>query len=563
MVYYISCIYPVFRFPKAFVSETVTSDNGYPSYRRRRPVEGGNQTETIHMSRSTVVDNRWIVPYSPILCKIFKAHINVEYCNSVKAIQYICKYINKGTDKTMFNVVNKGDEINRYRIGRYVNTNEAVWKILGFPIHERYPNVVQLTVHLENGQRVYFRPENVHNRLEVLKRTTLTAFFELCKSDNFAKTLFYHRVPTYYVWDVSSRSFKRRKIGKPVEGYQGIKSSETLSRVYTIHPKNMECYYVRLLLHNIKGPTCFQDLRTINGQILPDYFSACKMLGLLEDDSHWGQTLEEASACVSSSQLRSLFAVMLSICEIKEVNQLWDNHKNALSQDILYQYQKVNTDTQFNEQIYNEALILIEDQVLKINDLGLDFYKLPKPQRTHTILNMPNEYIYELSYDTAELQNVVELSETQLYPEQNDVYSTILGAVQCEKGGLFFIDAPGGTGKTFLLQLLLSKIRASKRIAIAVASSGIAATLLPGGRTAHSTFKLPFNLNTTEYPVCHISKKSARAKILQECSVIVWDECTMAHRKAIEALDRTMQDLKNNKNLMGGTVVVFSGLKLF
>ena len=57
----------------------------------------------------------------------------------------------------------------------------------------------------------------------------------------------------------------------------------------------------------------------------------------------------------------------------------------------------------------------------------------------------------------------------------------------------FFIDAPRGTGKTFSTNLLLAKVRQRKYIAIAVASSGIAATLLKGGITAHSTFKLPLD----------------------------------------------------------------------
>ena len=34
------------------------------------------------------IDNGWIVPYCPLLSKTFNAHINVEYCNSVKAIKY-------------------------------------------------------------------------------------------------------------------------------------------------------------------------------------------------------------------------------------------------------------------------------------------------------------------------------------------------------------------------------------------------------------------------------------------------------------------------------------------
>jgi hypothetical protein len=62
------------------------------------------------------------------------------------------------------------------------------------------------------------------------------------------------------------------------------------------------------------------------------------------------------------------------------------------------------------------------------------------------------------------------------------------------QGRVFFLDVPGGTGKTFLINLLLAQIRSSDKVALAVASSGIAATLLSGGRTAHSTFKFPLNV---------------------------------------------------------------------
>ena len=57
-----------------------------------------------------------------------------------------------------------------------------------------------------------------------------------------------------------------------------------------------------------------------------------------------------------------------------------------------------------------------------------------------------------------------------------------------DEGGMLFLDAPGGTGKTFLINLILTKLRSEGKIALANASSGIAATLLTGGRTLHCTF---------------------------------------------------------------------------
>ena len=86
----------------------------------------------------------------------------------------------------------------------------------------------------------------------------------------------------------------------------------------------------------------------------------------------------------------------------------------------------------------------------------------------------------------------------------------------------FFVDDPGGTGKTFLYNTLLAKIRSRSEIALAMASSGIAALLLEGGRTVHSRLKVPITLN--ELSVCNITKQSALAKLIQGAKLLVWDE---------------------------------------
>ncbi|GFS92039.1 ATP-dependent DNA helicase [Trichonephila clavipes] len=132
-------------------------------------------------------------------------------------------------------------------------------------------------------------------------------------------------------------------------------------------------------------------------------------------------------------------------------------------------------------------------------------------------------------------------------------------AITEQSGGLFFIDAPGGTGKTFLLSLILATIQSQNNIALAIASSGIAATLLDGGRTTHSALKLPLNLQNTEAPTCNISKNSGMRKVLQTCQIIIWDECTMSHKKALEALDRTLRDFRGNRRIFGGALISLSG----
>lgn len=80
-------------------------------------------------------------------------------------------------------------------------------------------------------------------------------------SYNFARTLLYAEVPKHYTWQ-PSKCFQRCKQGKPVEGYPNVFSTDAIGRIYTVHPSNDECFYLRLLLVNVRGPTSFQNLRT-------------------------------------------------------------------------------------------------------------------------------------------------------------------------------------------------------------------------------------------------------------------------------------------------------------
>jgi ATP-dependent DNA helicase PIF1 len=70
---------------------------------------------------------------------------------------------------------------------------------------------------------------------------------------------------------------------------------------------------------------------------------------------------------------------------------------------------------------------------------------------------------------------------------------------------------------------------------------------------------LPLNLAHGDHPVCDISKGPGEAKVLQQCIAIIWDECTKAHIKALEALHYTLQDLCGNNDLMGGYTIVLAG----
>uniref|UniRef100_UPI00358E4945 uncharacterized protein n=1 Tax=Myxine glutinosa TaxID=7769 RepID=UPI00358E4945 len=455
-----------------FKTQMVHGPCGYPLYQRRKPESGGSETSiSISETRSIDVDNQWIVPYCPLLSKMFKAHLNVEFCNSMKSIKYMCKYVNK---------------------------------------------------------------------------------------DEFAKTLIYNEVPQNYTRVVGSKTWKRCTQGARVVGYPDIRRSDAIGRVYTVHPNNFECFFLYLLLHHVKGPISFQELRTFNGQVCDTFRQACHLHGLLEDDSYWDATLEEAAVSRSPALLRNLFAIMLQTCGLSNPVQLWNNHREDLNEDILHRARQVHAEADDSDVIYNEALILIEDKLLSLGGHSLEVIGLPVTQRQQQN-HLAREVLRETSYNAQELENYINENEPRLTVEQEQIYMQVLASIHSSEGGLFILDAPGGTGKTFLINLLLSKIRHKKMIALAVASSGIAATHLTGGQTAHSTFKLPLNLTNTEQPMCNISKSSAVAEVFWQCQLSVWDECTMSHRVALEAVDRTLQDIRNDQTVMGGITLLMAG----
>jgi ATP-dependent DNA helicase PIF1 len=144
-----------------------------------------------------------------------------------------------------------------------------------------------------------------------------------------------------------------------------------------------------------------------------------------------------------------------------------------------------------------------------------------------------------------------------LNEEQRAGFDVIMDHVLNKKSQVFFVDGPGGTGKTFLYKALLATVRSKGLIAIATATSGIAASILPGGRTAHSRFKIPIKLS--ENKMCKFGKQDETTELLRRASLLIWDEVAMTNRAAVECLDRSLQDIMNCDFPFGGKVMVFGG----
>ncbi|PWZ32213.1 60S ribosomal protein L2, mitochondrial [Zea mays] len=507
------------HYPQPFCDATLQGKDSYPVYRRR---DDGRKEKV----RGFELDNRWVVPYNPYLLRLFNCHINVEACGSIKAVKYLFKYIYKGHDRAsvVMRDASKADddvdEIKQYKDARWVTPPEALWRIYGFELSQISPPVMQLQLHLPNMHMVAFHErqmvERVVNRPGA-DRSMHTAYFEANRLHEEARGILYRDFPEWYTWQSGKgKVWQRRK--RDTGGQVG--------RIVSAHPAEGERYYLCVLLNHVTGATSYVDLRTIDGVTLPTFREAAKRRGLLESDNTLDECLTERALFQMPSTLRQLFATILVYCEPSDVAVLWQKHLDSLSED--YQHR-----TQCKTHV--EQMVLIDIRNM-LQSMGKDIKTFPLPpimdaydDAIGTAREVYEEEIIEPTVGDVALKD-------SLNKEQRAAYDKILSAIDTDQGGLFFVDGPSGTRKTYLYRVLLATLRSQGKIAVATATSSVAASIMPGERTAHSRFKIPLTIDDGA------------------------DEASMTKRQAVEALDNSMRDIMGRPGLpFGGKTIVFGG----
>nr|GMD12780.1 ATP-dependent DNA helicase PIF1-like [Ipomoea batatas] len=366
----------------------------------------------------------------------------------------------------------------------------------------------------------------------------LTEFFAMNLSSDFARTLnlLYVEFPCHFVWCKSNKSWKPRK------------QLTVIGRLVAINPTKGERYYLRLLLMNVRAPTSFGCLRTVNGQITSSFRDAAEKLGLLAGDFIVEESLNEAVLFQMPSSLWTFFATLLIFCDISNPISLWMKYKTHMCQDLL------RTGLHTNAEAESLVLKMIANIVQEMGKKTKDFCLFDLLESYDFPERVINEILHEKNLPVSEADL---LAIHKLNACQRATFKTITDVVLGNKPSAFFVDGPGGTGKTFLYRCLLAFVRSKSLIALATATSGIAASILPGGRTAHSRFKLP--LDGTDKYVCNIGKHTADASLLRHSKLILWGEASIAHRNIVESLDITLKDIMDCQDLFGGKVIVFGG----
>ncbi|CAN1249081.1 ATP-dependent DNA helicase pif1 [Linum perenne] len=385
------------------------------------------------------------------------------------------------------------------------------------------------------------------------RRTMLEAWMDINKQDDEARKYTYLEFPQHYVWNKKEKYWKRRK------------SRISIGRLYYAHPSSNERYYLRVLLHIVKGCRSFEEIKTVNGITYESFKETCYALGFLADDNEWHDCLQEVSTWASGRKMRRIFATMLAFSQVSNVKDLWERNWELLSEDILYNQRRMLNRPNLTlcvDEIKDICLLEIQKFLQGIGTSLENFQGMPLP-RTNLYGTSNSLLSDELHWNEEQMRDVFNTNYRKLNEEQKRAFDMITTAVHEKNGKCFFVEGPGGTGKTFLWKVISAKLRSEGKIVLCVATSGIAALLMEGGRTAHSKFHIPIKL--TETSTCDIFHGTEVAELIQQASLIIWDEAPMAHKFCMEALDRTLRDLlqvhptDSEERPFGGVSVVFGG----
>jgi hypothetical protein len=257
---------------------------------------------------------------------------------------------------------------------------------------------------------------------------------------------------------------------------------------------------MRTLLNVRVGVKGFEDLRTVPDEenkgkmvVCSNYKEACQKLGLYHDDSEWDTVMDEASIWGFPNSLRMLAANILLYNRPVNPEAFLQKHEAILVEDYQRNHSKASA-TECHEWLLSELKKILETASSNLKHVGL-----PEPEGVQRI---SKAFGHEYDWDHTVLELELNSTLPQLTPLQKVIFDKITVSVLESNGQVFFIDAPGGCGKSFTANCVMNHVRLTNTIVLACASSGIAATVLKGGSTAHNKFQIPIDLN--EDTVCDI-----------------------------------------------------------
>jgi ATP-dependent exoDNAse (exonuclease V) alpha subunit len=121
-----------------------------------------------------------------------------------------------------------------------------------------------------------------------------------------------------------------------------------------------------------------------------------------------------------------------------------------------------------------------------------------------------------------------------------------------------FLTGSAGTGKTFLLNKFITKLKKQKKNVAITASTGIAATHL-GGRTVHSWSGMGIERAMTDKMIIKSLRRGDLREKIRSTEILIIDEISMIDSARFNLIDRICKAVKDPFQPFGGIQIVVSG----
>ncbi|OWZ01907.1 Helitron helicase [Phytophthora megakarya] len=203
----------------------------------------------------------------------------------------------------------------------------------------------------------------------------------------------------------------------------------------------------------------FEDLRRIGDIVYLAFCDASFPRGYLEDGQEMLRCLADVAAEKMAYQPCELFSIVLVYSLLTRADKLLEEFKAQM-----FEADNIHREDEVRVRMAEYKTLQYVAHYLASNGKTLDAYGLPNPNTysdvsaevdgpaTESIVQQKHN-----AYSHTDLEHLTERVD-QLSRNQRDVFDQVVHAVEHPVDGekLFFLDGPGGTGKSFLLEQILA-----------------------------------------------------------------------------------------------------------
>jgi hypothetical protein len=240
--------------------------------------------------------------------------------HSEQAIGYVLKYCTKNTDGEqvgMDRVLFEGREVGPeqqlkyYPASRIASAPECFASMCGFWKHHMKPTVLMLGIHLPDQKIILTRRGGADAREIVDLPSQLERYFGRPGSPEFDLLKYEDYYSQYTVESRRARDTSCPGLGDPVH-VANMRKTDCLCMLHEVRACNQPKFAVRILLRPFSARS-WDDFRTRNGQLFPDFYRAARAVGLVQDINYEARIAVQAAVDMNrpSSDLQFLFVQLV------------------------------------------------------------------------------------------------------------------------------------------------------------------------------------------------------------------------------------------------------------